>query len=127
MVAWRACALATALLTVGACSARECSAVGAVSQVDVRLPDRKWQLVGLCLDGHGCADANAPVAVLVAAKPADYTYRLTVRRADGTTLDRSGAVRTVAYRVNGAGCDPLTATATLVVGPQGDVTIDHPG
>ena len=57
--------------------------------------------------------------------PASYTYLLNATQPDGSPVVREGVVETNEYRVNGPGCDPVTANATLVLDDTGGVTIRY--
>jgi hypothetical protein len=122
--AWRASAVALVLV---ACSATDspiaslasvqlCTLIGFSSFIEVDTSGTGWEVTELCLDG----DCSVPP--LVSDDPADYSYRLTLRNADGESIQRDGVVRTESFRVNGAGCNPVTANAVLVVDSHGAVT-----
>lgn len=59
-------------------------------------------------------------------EPAEYTYRVRMVKPDGTEITQEGTVRTTKFRGNGAGCDPVTANATLQVDEAGQVTVEDP-
>ena len=122
--AWRASAVA---LVLTACSAADspiaslasvqlCTLIGFSSFIEVDTSGTGWEVSELCLDG----DCSVPPPV--SDIPADYSYRLTLRSADGESIERNGVVRTESFRVNGTGCDPVTANAVLVVASSGAVT-----
>ena len=89
------------------------------SYVGVDVSGSRWQLSELCLNN----DCSIPP--LVSDQPADYAYRLTLWNADGTSIQRKGAVRTKSYRINGEGCGPVTANAVLVVDAIGTVSVRY--
>lgn len=95
------------------------SAVGARSQT----PD--IQVVRLCVDGH-CEESVGPsTRIAVRDEPATYSYTLTVAEG-GTEREVTGKVTTKEYFVNGRGCAPRTANATLVVNEAYEVTARTP-
>ena len=89
------------------------------SYVGVDVSESGWQLSELCLDN----DCSLPP--LVRDQPAEYAYRLTLRNADGASIQHDGIVRTKSYRVNGEGCRPVTANAVLVVDASGAVSVRY--
>lgn len=121
---WRASAVALVLVACSAtdspiatlASVQGCTAIGFSSFIEVDTSGTGWQVSELCLDG----DCSVPP--LVSDVPADYSYRLKLRNPDGESIVRDGVVRTESYRVNGVGCDPVTANAVLVVDSSGTVT-----
>ena len=117
---------AVALCAFGGCAGHECQKMGAVSNVHIELPEG-WSVNQFCVDA-AClgADVLVPNGVTVDDKPGTHMYRFTVVAPDGSETKREGNVDTEKYRVNGPGCDPLTANATLVVAADGTVTAEHP-
>ena len=95
-----------------------------------------WVLDEMCVDGS-CQmpidssqrtppDATPLLSWQMDDDPASYTYRLSATTPDGSPVVREGVVETKEYRVNGLGCDPVTANATLVLDDTGGVTIRYP-
>lgn len=62
----------------------------------------------------------------VADEPGEHSYRIVF--AGGARQPRTieGTVATKEYIVNGPGCGPVTANATLTVHPDGGVDASHP-
>jgi hypothetical protein len=108
------------------CDARDCSVVGFSNRVLVELP-AGWTTVGFCVGGR-CADELVPPgpSVVVGGEPAEYDFTLTAIDPTGARIVRSGSVRTEAYRVNGSGCEPVTADATLSLATDGSIAVRHP-
>ena len=120
----RALVCAAASLTAVACAdgERACTAAGATSGVGLNVQGVGWKVVEFCID-----DECPPTRGTVTDEPASYAYRLRVQRPDGTMLVSDGVIDTMAWRINGEGCAPLTANAWINVDPLGTVTIEHPG
>lgn len=117
---------AVALCTFSGCSGHDCHEMGALSNVRIEVPEG-WSVNQFCVDA-ACLGAAAvvPNGVAVDDKPGTHLYRLTVGAPDGSETKREGNVDTEKYRVNGPGCDPVTANATLVVAADGTITVEHP-
>ena len=79
-----------------------------------------WNISDFCLD-----DVCSSTSRVVTDQPADYSYRLALWSTDGASIQRDGVVHTKSYRVNGEGCEPVTANAVLVVGASGVVTVQY--
>jgi len=119
---------------LGACSSfQDCTAIGMDSAISVDVPVG-WVVNELCIDGacqtpiepsqQSMPDETPPWQI--DDDPASYSYRLSVTAPDGSSVVREGVVATEEYRVNGPGCDPVTANATLVLDDAGVVTVRHP-
>ena len=93
--------------------------------VRVSLPDATWVVTELCVDDV-CVTADvvgSQMYVPVSSdSPSSYPYRLALTTPDGRDLQFSGTVKTERYRVNGPGCEPVTANAVLKVGADGQLT-----
>lgn len=95
-----------------------------------------WIVDELCIDGacHTPMDPSRPTPPdepppppwQIGDDPDSYTYRLSITLPDGTSIVREGVVETEEYRVNGPGCDPVTANATLLLDDTGVVTVRNP-
>ena len=120
----------------GACVSRpSCTDVGMSSGIGIEVPVG-WIVDELCIDGacHTPMDPSRPTPPdetppppwQIGDDPASYTYRLSTTSPDGTSIVREGVVETEEYWVNGRGCDPRTANATLIVDAAGVVTVRNP-
>ena len=116
------------VLVAGCTRSRDCTVVGYASSVGVSLPSSEWTLSEFCVDDDclGRFQMGQRHAVLVDDDPDDHTYRLVAVDPEGVVVRRAGVVRTESYWVNGEGCEPRTANATLVIGGDGRITIRHP-
>jgi hypothetical protein len=122
--------------SLGACvTQRDCDAVGMSSTIGIEVPVG-WVVDELCIDG-ACQtpidpsqptppDETPPPPWQIDDDPDSYTYRLSTTSPDGTSIVREGVVETEEYRVNGPGCDPVTANATLLLDDTGVVTVRNP-
>ena len=70
---------------------------------------------------HTCSSTSR----VVGDQPADYTDPLALWNTDGDSIQRDGIVHTKSYRVNGEGCEPVTANAVLVIDASGVVTVRY--
>ena len=95
-----------------------------------------WVVDEMCIDG-ACQtpidpseqvppDETLRLSWQIDDDPASYAYRLSATSPDGSTVFREGVVETNEHRVNGPGCDPVTANATLVLDDTGVVTVRYP-
>jgi hypothetical protein len=95
-----------------------------------------WVVDELCIDG-ACRkpidpsqptppDETPPPPWQIDDDPASYINRLSATSPDGTSIVREGVVDTEEHRVNGPGCDPVTANATLQLDDAGVVTVHNP-
>jgi len=95
-----------------------------------------WVVDEMCIDG-ACQTpidpsqqvppgGTPPLSWQIDDDPASYTYQLSATSPDGSTVLREGVVETKEHRVNGPGCDPVTARATLELDDTGVVTIRYP-
>lgn len=116
-------AIFATVLALCGCTGKNCTLVGMESSVGVSLPSSSWRLVQFCVDDHCVSDAST---IEVDDDPADYSYRLEAVDPAGSEIRRDGTVSTESFRVNGAGCDPRTANATVTLASDGTVTISHP-
>lgn len=107
--------------------------MGMSSAIGIELPVG-WVVDEVCID-DACQtpiDPSQPVPPdetppwQIDDDSASYTYRLIATSPDGASVVREGVVETEEHRVNGAGCDPVTANATLLLDDTGVVTIRHP-
>ena len=90
------------------------------SLVTVETSGSGWNVSEFCLD-----DTCSSTLRVVGDQPADYTYRLALWNTDGDSIQRGGIVHTKSYRVNGEGCEPVTANAVLVIDASGGVTVRY--
>lgn len=130
-----AAAALCAVLVGCASGGRDCTLIGFASGVAIAMPNdgraliEGWDLVEVCID-DACERPAGPVAgpggFAVDDEPAEHSYRLTLMTPDGEQIERSGTVRTEEHWINGEGCDPRTANASLVIDEHGDVTVEHP-
>ena len=106
--------------------------MGMSSVIGIEVPVG-WVVDELCIDG-ACQtpidpsqptppDETSPPPWQIDDDPDSYTYRLSTTSPDGTSTVREGVVETEEYRVNGPGCDPVTANATLILDDTGVVTV----
>lgn len=104
---------------------KTCTEIGMESAVGARSEAPGMQVVRLCVDGR-CQESEGPLTrVPVRDDPATYAYTLTVVE-DGTERELKGRVTTKEYFVNGRGCPPPTANATLFVSETYEVTARTP-
>ncbi|MEM7285957.1 MAG: hypothetical protein AAF480_06360 [Actinomycetota bacterium] len=99
---------------------RDCNAEGSASSVSVEVGP-SVDIVRLCIDDV-CDPSNE---VFVPDEPDTYGYELTVV-IDGDERIIGGEVETREFRVNGPGCDPVTANAVLRVSADRSVTVEEP-
>ncbi len=107
-----------------------CDEVRPGSGVQLRVPNRTWEIGEFCIDG-ACADAapDAEHYVRVADAPADHTYRAVVAKPDGTEIEKTGLVTTrlvIGFDRDHGACVVAPATATVRFHDDGSVTIHHP-
>lgn len=125
-VALRVGVVGLATASLGGCVlGKACTDVGAISGVGLDLPTGLWTLQEFCVDDV-CTDLTEPWHVPVGDEPAEYEFRLSAESSEGALLRREGVVATKEYFVNGKGCDPRTAHATIVVDAAGTVNVIAP-
>lgn len=109
-------------VTVAACSggdSRPCSLALSSSGIGLVIEDAGWTVVEFCIN-----DDCPPTSETVSDEPDDYVYRLSLRRPDGSIIERDGVIETRPSWVSGEGC-PSYDNARLTVDDAGTVTISH--
>jgi hypothetical protein len=122
-------ALAIALLVATAsCGTKGCDLIGQESGVGLQVPNSEWNIVELCVDDTCVTGRPRDPGVVVAVddEPGEHRYRFSVLAPSGATVQDEGRLRTEEYRVNGPGCPPVTANATIAISDSGDVSVTHP-
>ena len=113
---------------VGGCaSSKDCRVAFRKSVVTARTADHGPGVVELCV-GDSCTRPSTPqesASVAVSDEPDSYNYRLLVSQ-NGKQKVLTGEVETEETHINGEGCPPRTANATLTVSPEGAVTVSVP-
>lgn len=105
------------------CGSTNCLATSIDSFVKVELPSDGWAVERFCLDDD-CSALVGPTAVLsVDSAPTTYDLRLDLIGPNGATFEVATPAETFEYRVNGAGCEPQTANAVIVVADDGSVSV----
>ncbi len=115
-------------LGLGACS-QDCNSAGFASGFSISLPSRSWGLAEFCIDEESLPPASLPNGdgfIEVGDEPAEYDFRVRLVKPDGTEVTQEGTVRTVPFRGNGKGCEPLTANAVVMVNEDGTATAHKP-
>ena len=125
------CVAGIVVISLTGCGGRsqDCTAVGFTSYVGVALPSTGWSVREFCVDDE-CQDAvtlsQGNAFRHVDDEPREYDVRLTVADPDGRSFTMNQPVGTQPYRVNGPGCDPLTANALITVSPDGAFDVGPP-
>jgi len=107
--------------------ARHCTLVGLglSSAVAARSTLQAPDIVRLCI-ADKCSDAVGAIAtVAIPDTPKTYHYNLVVSDG-GTERTIEGEVAAKRFHVNGKGCPPAAATASIIVGLDGAVAITYP-
>jgi len=127
---------AITFVPLAGCSLQNCIR-GGPSVVELRLPSRSWKLSNFCVDTEcvpvsdlqqvTAANEGPPAfysyVVEVGDSPRWYPYRVEFTAPDGTSLTREGIVRTTGNKYGGESCKPVTATASLIIDDDGEVTV----
>lgn len=117
-----------AAVLVGSCSsggARACHLAGTSSAIAARSTLPAPDIVRLCV-ADKCSDVvGATATVAIPDTPKTYHYNVVVSDG-GTERTIEGEVTAERFYINGKGCPPATANASIMVGPGGAVTIAYP-
>ena len=116
------------LMMLTSCGGMGCDGVGHNSMVAADSVGSPWSIEEFCIDDH-CVQPAAGVsaaALGVTDGPERYAYRLTLVGPDTTRIEQHGEVATRSFERNGAGCEPRTANASLVVGDGGVISVSYP-
>jgi len=107
------------------------------SLVELRVPSTSWRVDRFCVDDECLSaserqprpvgpEAGAPVfysyAVHVGDQPDTYSYRVEVAAPDGARHAHHGVIETEGNMMGGETCKPTSATASLIVHTDGQLT-----